>query len=188
MLIAAGVAAVFGLFLPFIHITRGPVSIGFNAKDLTFGMAKTRAVVEKQLPGFTQKPLPNVAEHQISRVRDAQEDLHTALDYSKYAAYAFLPGLILGLLGGIALWRKRAGRLLGLMALPFGIVSVGAWFGLRYAIVYAVEEADISKLEVTMQLGGHALLVIGVLGVVAGFGALLQPDAKVQAAAPSQLT
>ena len=74
-------------------------------------------------------------------------------------------------------------------------MSVGAWFGLRYAIVYAVEEADISKLEVTMQLGGHALLLIGVLGVVAGFGALLQPDAKLQAAAsapplvpPSHLT
>jgi hypothetical protein len=41
---------------------------------------------------------------------------------------------------------------------------------------YAAAEADLGKVEVSLQLGAHALLVIGGLGLLAGFGALIKPD------------
>lgn len=165
--------------MPMLRVSRGPIAMSFTAKDLSFGMERTRALVEKQIPSSAlQKRLPSFADKRISSVRDAQQDLLLVLEYSKWAVFAFLPALALGLLGGIGMLRKRVGRVLGALAIPLGAASIAGWFGLRYAMQYAIEEAGIDRLEVTMQLGGHLLLVTGGLGVLAGFGAVVQPDVK----------
>jgi len=173
MLLAAGVAGVMGLFLPLVQLERGKLVVGFTAKDLSFGMERTRAVIDKQLPRLVEK--------RLSRLHETREDLQLVLDASRWAAGAFVPGILLGLLGAVGAIRKRAGRWLGALAVPLGLASIGAWFGLRYAMQVAAEEAGLGKIEVGLQLGAHALLVIGGLGLIAGLGALIQPDGRPRA-------
>lgn len=170
MLLAALLGGVMGVFMPFVHVKRSPLALGLTAYELSFGMTKTRAIVEKQLPAFMDKRLKGM--------RSAREDLHEVLDYAQFTALAFVPAILLGVLGAIGLVRRRVGRVIGGLALPLAGLSIAGWFALRYGISYGVEEAGIAKLEVTMQIGAHLLLVIGSLGVIAAIGALVQPDPK----------
>lgn len=174
-MLAAGVAAVIGLFLPFVHVRRAPIGLSFSAKDLSFGLGKTRTIVEKEMPAIERR-LPKIVDKRLGSVHSAQDDLTTVLEASKWSALAFLPGALLGLLGAIATWRRRAGRSVGAPAVLFGLISIAGWFGMRWAMGFAVEEAEIDKLEVTMEFGAHFLLGIGVLGAIAGIGALIKPD------------
>jgi hypothetical protein len=74
--------------------------------------------------------------------------------------------VLLGILGVIGLLRRRVGRVLGIFAIPLGLASIAGWLGLRYALQFAAEEADLGKVSVTLQVGTHALLAIGALGLV----------------------
>ncbi len=181
MLVVAFVASIAGAFLPMVDIKYGRVTLGLTAMDLSFGMDKTRAVAEKEIPKLP-KVIGKRLDSRLESLRSDQADLQLVLEASKWAAAAFVPGLLLGLLGGIALFRRRAGRVIGALAIPLGLASIGAWFGLRYAMEFAASEADLGKVEVALQIGAHALLAVGALGVLAGFGALINPDR--QASAP----
>jgi uncharacterized membrane protein len=170
MLLAALVAGVAGLFLPFVEI-KGPITLGFTAFDLSFGMERSHKLIDTKLPALAKKKL--------KRVSSAQEDLQLVLEASRFAAAAFIPAVLLGLFGVIGLLRKRVGRLIGLLAVPLGLASIGLWFGLRYAIQYAAQEAELPKqIAVNLGLGAHALLAVGGIAVIAGLGALFNPDDK----------
>lgn len=169
MMLAGAVAAVIGLFLPLVEVKHGPIVIGFTAVDLSFGMERTRALLDKQLPSIADKRLPR-------DIRSAREDARTVSDASRGAALAFVPGIAMGLLAAIGFLRKRFGRILGFGGFVLGVGSVGAWLGLRYVIQYALEELELQKTQVHLQLGGHMLLVAGGLGLLAGLGAIVQPD------------
>lgn len=169
------VASIVGAFVPMVDLKYGRITMGLTAMDLSFGMDKTRAVAEKEIP-----KLPKVVGKRLTgrldSMRSDQDDLRLVLEASKWALAAFLPGVLLGILGGIALIRRRAGRIIGLLAIPLGLASIGAWFGLRFALQYAAAEADLGKVEVGLDAGAHALLAIGACGLLAGFGALIKPD------------
>jgi len=171
ILLIALVASIVGAFLPMVDLKYGRITMGLTAIDLSFDMDKTRALAGKEMPR-----LPRAIGKRLESVRSDQQDLQLVLDASKWAVGAFLPGVLLGLLGLIGLLRKRAGRLIGALAIPLGLASIGAWFGLRYAVHYAAAEADLGKVVVALQVGAHALLVIGGLGLLVGIGALVNPD------------
>jgi hypothetical protein len=171
MLIAAGLAAVAGLFLPLIVIQRGPVRVGLTAMELSFHLDKTRALLDKEFQ------IPPIADRRIpADWKDARDDARTAADASRGAAAAFLPGLLIGALAAIALLRGKVGRFSGALALLLGLASAGAWIGLRFVIRYAIDEIELKKTELAMSYGGWCLLGIGILGVLAGIGALARPD------------
>jgi hypothetical protein len=171
MLLAAMVAAVFGAFLPMVDIKYGRITLGLTAMDLSFGMDKTRTLAEKELPR-----LPNVLDKRLKNVRSDQEDLRLVLEASKWAGLAFVPGVVLGVIGAVGLIRRRVGRVSGVFALLLGLGSIIAWLGLRFGLAYAEQEADLGKVSVTLQVGAHLLLVVGGIGVLAGLGALFKPD------------
>jgi len=173
MLLAAMVAAVFGAFLPLIDIKYGRLTLGLTAMDLSFGMDKTRALAEKEIP-----KLPSVLNKRLQNTRSNQEDLKLVLDASRWAALAFVPGVLLGVLGVVGLIRRRVGRVSGVFALLLGLGSIAAWLGLRFGLAYAEQEADLGKVVVSLQVGAHLLLVVGGIAVLAGLGALFQPDQK----------
>jgi hypothetical protein len=175
LLAVAFVATIIGAFVPMVAIKYGRVTLGLTAMDLSFGMDKTRAVAEKELPKLP-KVIGKRLESRLDSLRSDQTDLQLVLEASKWAMAAFIPGLLLGLLGGIAIARRKLGRVIGVLSIPLGLASIGAWFGLRFAMQYAAAEADLGKVEVALQLGAHALLVIGGLGLLAGLGALIKPD------------
>lgn len=171
----AFVASIIGAFVPMVDIKYGRMALGLTAMDLSFGMDKTRALADKEIPKLP-KMIGKRLDSRLDSLRSDQGDLQLVLEASKWAVAAFIPGLLLGLLGGVAIARRKMGRVLGALAVPLGLASIAGWFGLRYAMQYAAAEADLGKVEVALQVGAHALLVIGGLGVLAGFGALIKPD------------
>jgi hypothetical protein len=173
MLLAACVAGIVGLFLPFVEV-KGPIALGFTAFDLSFGMEKSHKIVDAKIPAIMKR--------RMKRMRSAQEDLQLVLEVSRFAALAFIPAVLLGALGVAGTLRRRVGRVIGGFALPLGLLSIGTWIGLRIGMQYAVEEAELGKTTVNMGFGGHALLIVGGLAVIAGLGALVKPD--VPAVAP----
>src|SRR4051812_20868464 len=60
MLVAAGVAAIAGLFLPLIVIHRGPIRVGQTAMELSFHLDKTRALLDKEfsIPPIADRRIP----------------------------------------------------------------------------------------------------------------------------------
>ncbi len=171
LLVVAFVASVVGAFLPMVDIQYGRIAMGLTAYDLSFKMDRTRSLAETQLPR-----LPKVINKRLDNVRSNQSDLALVLEASRWAIAAFIPGVLLGLLGVIGLLRRRVGRVIGALAIPLGLGSIAAWFGLRYALEYAAAEADLGNVHVALQVGAHALLAIGGLGLIVGFGALVRPD------------
>jgi hypothetical protein len=174
MLLAALAAGIAGLFLPFVEvkapIASREITLGFTAFDLTFGMERSHKLIDTKLPALAKK--------RFKRFSSSQEDLQLVLEASRFAAFAFLPAVLLGVMGLIGLLRKRVGRLIGALAVPLGLVSIGTWIGLRYGMEYAAKEADLGKVTVSQGVGAHMLLVVGGLAVIAGLGALFQPDDK----------
>lgn len=183
LLATALVASVIGAFVPMVELKYGRIVLGLTAMDLSFGMDKTRAVAAKELPRLPRAVSARL-DKRLDSLRSDQSDLQLVLDASQWALAAFLPGLLLGVLGGIGIARRRVGRVLGALAIPLGLGSIAAWLGLRFALQYAAEEADLGKIVVSLQLGAHALLAIGALGLLAGLGALIRPE---RAADPREL-
>jgi hypothetical protein len=171
MLLIAGVAGVIGLFLPLVEVRHGPIVVGFTAKQLSFGMDQTHSILDAKLPRFAERRLP-------TDVRTMREDARLVADASRGAALAFAPAALLAVLGIVGFARRRFGRIFGALAVLLGLSSIGAWVGLRYVLQYALEEAAFKRTTVALQLGEHALLVIGALGVLAGIGALARPELR----------
>ncbi|MEO8705227.1 MAG: hypothetical protein ABI867_34595 [Kofleriaceae bacterium] len=172
LMIIAGLIGLAGFFLPLVEVRHGPIVMGFSAKELSFGMSRTHALLDQEIPKFAERRLP-------ADLRSGREDARLVADASRGAALAFVPAVLMALLGAIGYAKKRFGRFLGLCAFVCGLASIGAWIGLRFAIRYALEEIALKRTTVDLQLGAHALLAIGGLGLLAGIGALVQPDPKV---------
>jgi hypothetical protein len=172
MMIVAGLIGFAGMFLPLVEVRHGPIVLGFSAKDLSFGMDRTHSLLDKEIPKFAERRLP-------ADLRGAREDARLVAEASRGAALAFVPAALMTLLGAIGYARRRFGRILGACAFLLGLSSIGAWIGLRFAIRYALEEIALERTTVGLQLGAHTLLAIGGLGLLAGIGALAQPERKV---------
>jgi hypothetical protein len=89
-----------------------------------------------------------------------------------FALVAYTPAALLALIGIFGVVLRRLGRLSGVIALIAGLASAGVW---------ALLEAAAGKVEghettVTLAIGTHMLLVAGLCGILAGFGALFAPD------------
>ena len=169
LMVIAGLVGVAGLFLPLVEVRHGPIVVGFSAKQLTFDMDDARNLLETKIPRFAEKRLP-------ADVRSARDDARLVADASRGAALAFAPALVMVALGALGYLLRRFGRLFGGCAVLLGLSSIGAWVGLRYAIRYALEDIALKHTTVDLQLGAHALLAIGALGIIAGIGALARPD------------
>ena len=84
----------------------------------------------------------------------------------------FAPALLLALIGGLGVARKRFGRGAGTLALLLGLVGLGI-----AAILKSAAEGDGG-------IGLTLLLVTGVAGVVGGLAALVKPE-RAQAQTPA---
>lgn len=178
MLLAAGVAGVIGLFLPLVEVKHGPFVVSFTAKQLSFGLDNAHSFLDtvETAQGILDKRLPKLGKRIPGDVRTYREDARMVAEASRGAALAFAPAAIMFLLGALGLLRKQFGRISGALALLLGLSSIAAWIGLRFVMQYALEEVALKRTTVAMQIGAHVLLVIGALGVLAGIGALVQPE------------
>jgi hypothetical protein len=180
MLVAAGIAGVFGLFLPLVEVKHRAIVVSYSAKQLSFGMDNAHKLLDsyEAAQGVLDKRAPRLGKKIPGDLRYGEQDARMVADASRGAALAFAPAAILLVLGAIGLVRKQLGRISGGLALLLGLSSIGAWIGLKMVLDYALEEVALKRTTVAMQIGAHMLLVIGALGAIAGIGALVKPMAR----------
>jgi hypothetical protein len=168
-LILLGLVGILGVVMPLAELRKGPVGVTLSAKELTFGLEKTHALLDKKLPAFAEKRLGET-------VRETRDDVKLVADYLKWSVFVYTPAVLLVLLGIIAVRRQRMGRVIAGSAAFLGLVALGAWIGLHYAIDYAIAEADVKGMTIELMSGAHMLLLTAATGLGLGIGGLIKPD------------
>jgi hypothetical protein len=161
LLLIAGIVGVLAMFQPVIAIGRGPLKVKTSAYELSFGLDRVHKAIDRKLPGFAEKRIP-------SDILQTRDDIKLVADASRGAALAYVPAIIIMLLGGFAVWRKRTHLAVALAAIPLALASIAAWFGVRYGVAYGrQEEPALARLHLEPQWAAHILLVTGVVVLVA---------------------
>lgn len=171
VLLLLGLVGVIGVVMPLAEIRKGPVGVALSARELSFGLEKTHSALDKKLPKLLEKHLPG-------DVRDTRDDLKMVADYLKWAVLVYAPALLLAVFGLIAVRKKRLDRGLAGAAVLCGVVALGAWIGLHYAIAYAIEEADIKGMTIQLMSGAHMLLLTAATGIGVGIAAIVKPEPR----------
>jgi len=175
IVLIAGVLGFLGLFQPLISMGRYKLRAEFSAYELSFKSTDAHKLLDAKIPKFVERKLS-------ADILSTRDDIKMIVDASKNAAYAFIPSILLFVIGGIALKRKRLGRPLAALALLFGIASAAAYLGLKYGIFYGEQEEPIVKrLNLELQIGAKVLLAGGLGAAIFAAVALIKgeptPDA-----------
>jgi hypothetical protein len=161
MLLIAGIIGTLAMFQPMMSLGRGPLKIKTSAYELSFGLDRIHKVVDRKLPGFAEQRVP-------ADIRETRDDIKLVVHASRAAALAYVPAILILLLGGFAVWRKRTHLAVALGVLPLALASIGAWFGARYGVTYGREEEPaLARLHFQLEWAAHVLLVVGVVVIVA---------------------
>ena len=177
VLILLGLVGVLGVIMPLAEVRKGIAAWTLSAKDLSFGLEKTHAALDRKLPNIVAKKLG-------SDVTDTRDELKMVADGLKFSALLFAPAVMLFLIGIIAVLRKRLGRVLAGTALFFGLVTLAAYIGLHYGIDYALEEADVKGMTIELRTGAHMLILTALTGIGVGLAALIKPEAPPSTMSP----
>jgi len=152
--LAAGFAVLISWFLPYATIREGGVYVHVSAFQVIKGIDSTSEVSNVDMGP------------EADRAMSSQAADNTA---KGAVALIFAPPLLLLALGGLAVKRKKFGRLGGL-----GALLLGGWataFGA--ALVSVTQDAG----EATgVGAGGYAYLIGGVIGLLSGLLILIKPD------------
>lgn len=164
VILVGGLAGLLGFFLPF---ARGrdehtKFEAGVSAYELVKGIDKKAVMEEAKKIGASTQEAEQAAQGFEEGLKDA----------AGFAVLAYSPAAVLLLLGVFGVVLRRFGRLAGVFALLAGVGSAGIW-GLLEA---AAGKAQPGAATVTLAMGTHLLLVAGLCGILAGFGALFAPD------------
>lgn len=168
LLVVAGLLGVLAMFQPMIALGRGPVKIKTSAYELSFGLDRVHKAIDRKLPRFAEKRIP-------ADVLETRDDIKLVADASRGAALAYVPAILVLLLGAYAVSRKRTPRAVALIAVPLALASIAAWVGVRYGVAYGIEEEPaLKRLHLELQYGAHVLLIAGAIVLVAVGHELLQ--------------
>ena len=165
MILVGGLAGVIGFFLPLFHAVHQPskFELGLSGFEIAHGVDKKAVVDEVKRLGGTH-------ENGEQFVKELNDGLATA---GAAVIIFFTPAAVLAVLGIFGLLLKRFGRLAGLVSFLLGGVSAGIW-GVLFSSAGKV--ADTNGAKIGLAIGSHTLLIAGICGVLAGFGALVAPD------------
>jgi hypothetical protein len=170
-MLIAGILGVLAMFQPMISIGRGPVKVELSAYELSFGLGASRKALDVKIPALAKRHIP-------PDVLQTRDDIKLVSDATKGAVLAYIPAAILLLVGAYCVWRKRTWRPLGGLAILLGLISVAAWFGIRYGVAYGIEEEPaLARLRLQPVFGAHVLLVAGALALIGGLKAAAGRDA-----------
>jgi hypothetical protein len=170
ILFVAGVVGLIGMFVPLVSLGKGLAHVEVTAKELSFGLTRVHALIDKDIPVLVAQRLPK-------DVLSGRDDVRTVLKALRGAAAAFLPALAILLLGVSGMWRGRFSRRLAIVALVCGVASIGAFLGLRYGIDYGQnEEPLLERVDLTIEVGAYLLVVAGLGGILGGALAAWKPE------------
>jgi hypothetical protein len=169
-LFVAGLIGLIGMFVPLVSLGKGVTHVEVTAKELSFGLKRVHQLIDHQLPALVKKQLPK-------DVVTGREDVRTVLKALRGAAAAFIPALVILLLGVSGMWRGQFSRRLAIVAVVCGVASIVAYLGLRYGIDYGEnEEPMLKRVQLTVEVGAYLLIVAGIGGIVGGALGTWRPE------------
>lgn len=163
LVVAAGAAGVLGFFMPLVEYRddHGVVTGQASAYEI----ATTRVDTSSLINTARQLGVPINA-------RQANAVNRGVLAYRGELIAMYVPAALLALLGLIDLFRWRMGRFAGLLALILGAAS-GAVFGWFW-----LADQDTKSLHSSLGLGVYLLAGCSAGGMLAGLGAMFNPDRR----------
>jgi len=162
IVLAGGILGILAFFLPMVSVDRGDHSGTVSAFQIFKGLDQLSAQA-----GSEEIHLATAS------ARASAAEAKEGLDGMKGIVMAiFAPAILLLLIGGLGVARKKFGRVAGAFSLIFGLVGLGIG-----GLLKSAAEGD-SGIGLTL------LIVTGVAGVVGGLMALVKPE-RAQAHAPS---
>jgi hypothetical protein len=164
IILVGGLLGILAFFLPLVSVQRGGASASVSAYQVVKGLDSVQVAVED---AGKQHAID------VATTESAKSDLG-ALKGIVMAIFA--PALLLALIGGIGVKRKRFGRVAGTFSLLAGIAGLGI-----AAILKGAAEGDGG-------IGLTVLLLTGAAGVVGGIMALVKPERLVVGRAQSMAT
>jgi hypothetical protein len=180
LVLIGGIIGIAGFFLPFVEFHNAQTTIAGDTVQLKpiaiSGYQVVRGIDDIHDLIEATRPLTKQAEPEIQLVV-AGFNAQLA-EYRGLMIAFYVPALLLALLGALAGMRRQMGRLAGLCAIAFGAGNALVWlvFDQISRELATKSAATGTTAKALMGLGLHALLVAGVLAVMAGLGALLLPD------------
>jgi hypothetical protein len=160
LFLLAGILGVLALFQPLIKLGRGPLSVDLSGYDLTFGLKKTHIALDARIPTIAKQHIP-------ADVLETRDDIKLVADASKGAALAFVPAAVILLIGIFSVKKKRTPKSLAVVAGVMALLSAGAWYGIRFAVIYGIEEEPaLGRLHFQAVFAAQVLLVVGVLALL----------------------
>ena len=155
IVLVGGVLGILAFFLPLVSVERQGAKASVSAFDLIKGLDQVEAAVDD---GVSRRELSVATSASAKKDIGAMKGIVMAI---------FAPALLLALIGGAGVARKRFGRVAGTFALLAGLVGLGI-----AAILKGAAEGD-GGIGLTLLLG------TGVAGLVGGLIALVKPERAV---------
>ena len=167
VVLAGGILGLLAFFLPLVAVKNSGVTGALSAYRIVKGIDSADQVVSGADTAAVD------AYSASDSFQESKADANKALSDVKPVVLAiFAPALLLALIGGVAVLRKKFGRLGGVGALLFGGVGLGIWAILNTA---ANEVAETGGSDVK-GMGMWLLMLTGLCGLVGGILTLAKPD------------
>lgn len=152
IVLVGGILGILSFFLPLVSVQRHGATASVSAFQVMKGLDQVEVAVD---------------EAGARRAIDVETSAGAKKDIGAMKGIVmaiFAPALLLALIGGIGVARKRFGRGAGTLSLLLGLVGLGI-----AAILKSAAEGDGG-------IGLTLLLVTGAAGVVGGIAALVRPE------------
>ncbi len=159
IILGAGLIGLLAFFLPLIAVEKSGVEGKLSAYTIVKGIDKAQDIVGSAATGSADE------EQAVDEANDALSDVKAVV------LAIFVPALLLAIMGGIAVARRRIGRGFGIMSLLVGLLGLAIWAILNSA-------ATAPSGESAAGIGMHMLMLTGLGGIVGGIIAKIKPEPK----------
>jgi len=161
LVLAGGILGLIAFFLPLVTVEHRGTKVSASAFDVVKGLGEVQAAVKSD---EAKESIAAMGREGRKMAKDVDADLGTI---KMFVFVIFVPALLLAVIGGMGVARKRFGRVAGTFSLLFGLIALGIGALLRAA---ASETGDSAGIAMTI------LLLTGLLGFIGGIMALVKPE------------
>ena len=152
IVLVGGILGILSFFLPLVSVTRHGETVKVSAFQVVKGLDAVGSAVDDAKP---------TDELDVATQREAKKDVGAM---KGIVMAIFAPALLLTLIGGLGVARKRFGRGAATFSLLFGLLGLGIAMILK------------SAAEGDAGIGMTLLLLTGISGVVGGIVGLVKPE------------
>ena len=167
IVLVGGILGILAFFLPLVSVERGGAKASVSAYQVIKGLDQVEVEVDKATAGATR------GSFEMETASSAKKDIGAM---KGIVMAIFAPALLLALIGGLGVKRKKFGRVAGTFSLLAGLVGLGIAMILK------------SAAEGDGGIGLTLLLLTGVAGVVGGLITLVKPERGVKLSTTPELT